>query len=113
MHLSTREGLKVVGVMCVIAAIIGFFLWLATWPVCCAEAQSVYQVSKYEGRLLELERAGIDDAFKQKITQLWTTWVLDVRGQPSRAVAGATQARQAYIASMQEIERREEENKKR
>jgi len=106
-----REGLKVVGIMCLIAAAIVFFLWLAS--ACCAEAQPTYVVSKYEGRLLELERAAIDDAFRQKITQLWMTWVLDVRGQPSRAVAGATQARQAYIASMQEIERREAEQKKR
>ena len=72
-----------------------------------------YVVSKYEGRLLELERAAIDDAFKQKITSLWIVWMSDDKGQPARAVAGATLARKAYIASMREIERREQENKKR
>jgi hypothetical protein len=106
-----REGLKVVGLMCLIAAVIVFFLWLAS--ACCVSAQPVYVVSKYEGRLLELERAAIDDAFRQKITSLWTVWMSDDRGQPARAVAGAAQARRAYIASMQEIERREAEQKKR
>jgi len=106
-----REGLKVVGIMCLIAAAIVFFLWLAS--ACCAEAQPVYEVSKYEGRLLELERAAIDDAFRQKITQLWTVWMSDDKGQPARAVAGAAQARKAYIESITEIERREAEQKKR
>jgi hypothetical protein len=72
-----------------------------------------YVVSKYEGKLLELEREAINDAFKQKITSLWTVWMSDEKGQPARAVTGATQARKAYVASMTEIERREEENKKR
>ena len=67
-----------------------------------------YVMSKYEGRLLELERAAIDDAFRAKITQLWQVWMSDDKGQPARAVAGAAQARKAYIASMQEIDRREE-----
>jgi hypothetical protein len=72
-----------------------------------------YVAGKYESKLLELERAAIDDAFRAKITQLWTVWMSDEKGQPARAVIGATQARKAYTASMQEIERREEEQKKR
>jgi hypothetical protein len=67
----------------------------------------LYVISPYEGRLLELERAAIDDAFRQKITQLWTVWMSDDKGQPARAVNGASQARKAYIASMQEIDKRE------
>jgi hypothetical protein len=66
-----------------------------------------YVVSKYEGKLIELEREAINDAFRQKITSLWIVWMSDDRGQPARAVAGASQARKAYIASMQEIDRRE------
>jgi hypothetical protein len=65
-----------------------------------------YVVSKYEGRLLELERAAIDDAFRAQITKLWTVWMSDDRGQPARAVNGAAQARKAYATSMTEIDRR-------
>ena len=76
-----------------------------------AEAQAPYVVTKYEPRLLELEREAIEEAFKQKITSLWIVWMSDERGQPTRAITGATQARKAFIASMQQIERREEEYK--
>jgi hypothetical protein len=106
-----RDALNVIGIMCVIGAVIVLVLWAGS--ACCADAQSVYVVTKYEGKLLELERAAIDDAFRQKITSLWTVWMSDEKGQPARAVAGATQARKAYVASMQEIERREQENNKR
>jgi hypothetical protein len=76
-----------------------------------AEAQP-YMVSKFEPRLLELEREATDDAFKQKITSLFIVWMSDERGQPARAITGATQARKAYIAVMQQIDRREEEYKR-
>jgi len=66
-----------------------------------------YVVTKYEAELLRLEREAINDAFRAKITQLWTVWMSDDRGQPARAVAGATQARKAFVASMTEIDRRE------
>jgi hypothetical protein len=76
-----------------------------------AGAQSANQTSKYEPRLLVLEREGIEDAFRQKIISLWTVWMSDDRGQPDRAVNGAKQARKAYIQSMTEIERRERDYK--
>jgi len=66
-----------------------------------------YVVTKYEADLLRLEREAINDAFRAKITQLWQVWMSDDRGQPARAVAGATQARKAFVASMTEIDRRE------
>jgi hypothetical protein len=77
-----------------------------------AAAQPVYVVTKFEPRLLELERKAIEDAFRQKITSLWTVWMSDERGQPARAVNGAVQARKAYIASMQRIEEREADYKR-
>ena len=78
-------------------------------PVSQGKTQVVYLVSKFEPHLLELERAALDEAFKQKITSLWTIWMSDDHGQPARAINGAAQARKAYIASMTEIERRENE----
>jgi hypothetical protein len=77
-----------------------------------AGAQPVYVVTKYEPRLLELERKAIEDAFTQKITSLFIVWMSDERGQPARAITGATQARKAFIASMTEIDRREADLRK-
>jgi len=68
-----------------------------------------YEVSEYEADLLKLEREAIDAAFQAKITQLWTVWMSDERGQPARAVNGASQARKAYVASRHAIDRREKE----
>src|SRR4029077_19728927 len=67
-----------------------------------------YVAGKYEGELLRLQREGINDEVRAKITQLWTVWMSDEKGQPARAITGAAQARRTYTASMQEIDRREE-----
>jgi hypothetical protein len=68
-----------------------------------------YVASEYEGDLLKLEREAIDEAFRAKITQLWQVWMSDDRGQPDRAVNGASQARKAYVASRHAIDKRESE----
>lgn len=107
MHIGHRVMLTVaiVVIIIILLACVGYLS--GRWE---AEAQP-YQLSKFEPRLLELERVAIDDAFKQKITSLWTVWMSDDRGQPGRAINGAVQARKAYVASMTEIERREEDLK--
>jgi hypothetical protein len=78
-----------------------------------AQAPVPHVVTEYESRLLELERKAIEDAFTQKITSLWTVWMSDDRGQPARALTGAAQARKAFAASIQQLDRRERELKER
>jgi hypothetical protein len=78
-----------------------------------AQAPVPYVITEYDSRLLELERKAIEDAFAQKITSLWTVWMSDDRGQPARALTGAAQARKAFVASMQQLDRRERELKER
>lgn len=112
MHIGQRVMLTVaiVVILIILLACVGYLS--GRWE---AEAQpqpQPYQLSKFEPRLLELEREAIENAFKQKITSLWTVWMSDDRGQPERAINGAVQARKAYIASMTEIERREEDVKR-
>jgi len=65
--------------------------------------------SKYDDRIDELERQAIDDAFKKHIAQLYTIWVTDNYQPriPPKATVGARNARDAYIRSMDAIERRE------
>src|SRR4030095_16169809 len=102
-----------VAIIVIILLVLAFIGYLsARWDETQAQDRPAYQLSKFEPRMLKLERRAIDDAFRQKITSLWTVWMSDDRGQPARAIAGATQARKAYIASMQEIERREENLKR-
>jgi hypothetical protein len=68
-----------------------------------------YIMSEYEGDLLKLEREAIDAAFSAQITKLWQVWMSDDKGQPDRAVNGASQARKAYVASRHAIDKREAE----
>lgn len=62
--------------------------------------------SKYDQRLDALDKDAIEDAYRDVITRLFSTWMKDSTGQPQRALNGARQARKAYIDSMNEIENR-------
>lgn len=68
-------------------------------------------VSKFEERLLELDKEAIEEAYKTQIQHLFEIWMRDDRGQPDRAVVGARQARKAYIGAMEGIEKRALETK--
>jgi len=65
--------------------------------------------SKYDDHIDELERQALDDAFKKYIGQLYNIWVTDNYQPkfPPRALVGMRNARDAYIRSMEAIERRE------
>ena len=62
----------------------------------------------HEKRLLELERAAIEDAYQRQVRMLFLNWMKDEAGQPERAARGVLQARRAYVDSMRSIEAREE-----
>ena len=79
-------------------------------PIQLASEES-YQPSKWEERILELDRQAIEEAYKDYVGKLYTVWLADSRGQPERAKAGAQNARKAFIAIMEAIERREQELK--
>jgi hypothetical protein len=68
-------------------------------------------MTKWEGRILALERDAIEHAFHEQIQHLFTTWMKDDTGQPNRAVTGVLQARKAFIGSMEALDRREREYK--
>lgn len=65
--------------------------------------------SKWDDHIDMLERQAIDDAFKKHISQLYSIWVTDNYQPriPPKALTGARNARDAYIRSMEAIEKRE------
>jgi hypothetical protein len=63
--------------------------------------------SPYDARLIALDREALDDAYRAQVVSLFTNWMKDPHGQPARALNGVRAARQAYIAAMTEIEKRE------
>jgi hypothetical protein len=72
-------------------------------------AELVVAASKYDDHIDELERQAIDEAFKKYIGQLYNIWVTDQYQPkiPPKALTGARNARDAYIRSMDAIEKRE------
>jgi hypothetical protein len=67
-------------------------------------------LSKWDTHIDALERQALDDAFKRHIGQLYNVWVTDAYQPriPPKALIGARNARDAYIRSMEAIEKREQ-----
>jgi hypothetical protein len=66
--------------------------------------------SKWDEQLDELERQALGEAFKKHIMQLYSVWVTDAYQPkfPPKALISARHARDAYIRSMEAIEKREQ-----
>ena len=73
-----------------------------------AETQQ-WTPSKWDDHIEVLEKQAIDEAFKKHIAQLYQIWVTDNYQPriPPKALTGARNARDAYIRSMEAIEKRE------
>lgn len=107
MHIGQR-------VMLTVAIVVILIILLATcgylsgrWEV---EAQGAPLImSKWDDHIDELEKQALDDAFKKHIVQLYSIWVTDNYQPkfPPKALVGARNARDAYIRSMEAIEKRE------
>jgi len=63
--------------------------------------------SPYDGRIIQLDREAIDEAYKDTMQHLFSVWTRSDEDQPGRAIRGATQARRAYILVMEAIDKRE------
>jgi hypothetical protein len=70
-----------------------------------ADAQAMTN-SKWDTRLIELDKIALDEAYKTHLVLVWTNWLKD-GGPPTRHATGFARARNGYIASMIEIEKRE------
>lgn len=65
---------------------------------------------KHERTILEMDRKAITKAYEDQIHLLFQNWMKDATdaSQPGRALKGARNARDAYIKSMDGIDRREQ-----
>src|SRR5262245_31552764 len=57
--------------------------------------------SKWDERLIELDQRATEEAYIEKIKQLFGVWVREGVDNPERPMKGAAQARRAYIEIMQ------------
>lgn len=72
-----------------------------------ADAQAITN-SKWDSRIIELDKQALDEAYKTHIILIWTNWLKD-GGPPTRHQTGLAKTRSGYIASQLDIEKRERE----
>ena len=64
--------------------------------------------SKWDGKIIELDKQALDEAYLTKMRQLFDVFVREGTDFPERPVKGAAQARRAYMQIMQAIEVRQQ-----
>jgi len=64
--------------------------------------------SRWDFKLVDLDRQALDTAYMKKIEQLFSVWVSDDTGQPERAAKGALHAKRAYIEAQRALDMREQ-----
>jgi hypothetical protein len=62
--------------------------------------------SVYNTRLDELDRLAVEEAYRVQVEHLFSNWMKDPTGQPTRALNGQRMARRAYIEIMATIDAR-------
>src|SRR5262245_5811178 len=63
--------------------------------------------TKWDQRMLELDKQALDEAYVAKIKQLFDVWVREGLSSPEGPVKGHAQAQRAYIYGQQALEIRE------
>lgn len=87
----------------------GYFASLQGAP---SNIPSTLPPSKYDERLLALDRQGIEAAYSEQVKLLFKNWMNDPNiHQPQRAITGLRNAAKAYIEAMDGAIKREEEFK--
>jgi hypothetical protein len=93
----------------IIALVIAFALYGYLFEAA-AQVQEL-PASKWDARIAELEKQAYEEAFKRHLSQLFYIWVTDNYQPkiPPKALIGARNARDAFIRTMEAIEKRQAE----
>ena len=105
MSLGQRVAITVVIVLAILFALALIGYLTGRWDT--ADAQQTLLSSKFDARLIALDKEALDEAYKSRVLHLFEVWMKDETGQPGRATVGVRQARRAYIEAMTKVEERE------
>jgi hypothetical protein len=113
LSIGHRIAITVIIVLMILLAFALYGYLTDSWDVEAAQTQHTeptWVPSKWDDHIDELERQALDEAFKKHIMQLFSVWVTDNYQPriPPRALTGARNARDAYIRSMEAVEKRKE-----
>jgi hypothetical protein len=109
--IGQRIVLTVVIVIVILLLLAAFGYLTGRWDEAGAQTAAMHvepPPSKWDARMLALDREALDEAYKDRLVHVFAVWMRDDTGQPGRAINGARQARHAYIEVMRAIEMREQ-----
>ena len=69
----------------------------------------LYSGVAHDGKLLELDRKALDEAYNAHLLLLFSVWLKDQAGDPTRFNNGIRIARRAYHQAAEQIEKREKQ----
>jgi hypothetical protein len=90
-------------IIVIVILLVLFIIGLFTREV---EGQSIPQ-SKYDARMLELDKLALDDAYHAQLRLLFSVWLKDDPADISRITRGLNNARHAYVTAADKIAQRE------
>jgi hypothetical protein len=110
MSIGQRVMLTVIVVVIIMLILAAIGYLSGRWEQAEGATETPRASSKWDDQIDELERQALGEAFKKHIAQLYTIWVTDNYQPkfPPKALTGARNARDAYIRSMDAIEKREQ-----
>lgn len=110
LSVGNRIAITLVIVLAILFALALYGYLTGAWEAEAAQTQQTTVSSKWDDQIDELERQALGEAFKKHIMQLYSVWVTDNYQPriPPKALTGARNARDAYIRSMEAIEKREQ-----
>ena len=87
---------------------------LVSWSAAPRPELPPLPASKYDDRLLQLDREAVEQAYREHLINLFLVWMKspDDPDQPHRAVVGARRAQKAFVGAMGEIDKREQGRKR-
>lgn len=101
----TPLSLSLAAVMIVLA--IGYAMWAEAQDTFAPDVPTSFYPA-YEEKLQTLDRRALEQAYRAQVQLLFTNWMRDPTGQPSRAKHGINRAKEAFVGAHDEIVRREE-----
>jgi Na+-transporting methylmalonyl-CoA/oxaloacetate decarboxylase gamma subunit len=97
----------IIVIVLILLACVGYLS--GRWEAESAPVEQRPMASKWDDEIDALEKQAIGEAFRKHIGQLYSVWVTDNYQPriPPKALTGARNARDAYIRSMEAIEKRD------
>lgn len=97
------------GPLAIAYLLLPFFLLILNLRSAAQSIPPALPPSEFDARIVTLDKEAIEAAYRDHVQRMYSGWMKDDVGQPTRALTGVRQAQRAYIRSMDAIKQREQE----